>query len=166
MALGDITLLADGAFGATGAIPAQVTSGTTASIKAGELVLKSLGSQFVTVWTAGSAAKPVVATDFLAGLSASTSTETTAAAGVVQVIPLVPGQIFLGNPLVPGSWDTQSEYDALIGDRVLLDCTAGGVQTVIATDGATQGLVIQPLDLTKYPGKVAFSLRAALSYMA
>lgn len=166
MALGDILIKDEGAFGSIGARRFAVASGTTSSIKAGELVLKALGAAAVTVWTASSAAKPVVATDFLAGLSTSTSTETTSAAGTVDVLPIVPGVVYLANPNSATAFDTQAEYDALVGDRVLLDCSAGGVQTILATDGATQGLVIEPLDITKYPGKVAFSLRAALSYAA
>jgi hypothetical protein len=60
----------------------------------------------------------------------------------------------------------QSEYNALVGDRVLLSTTAGGVQTLLASDSATSGLVIEPLDLSKYPGKIAFSIRAGASYLA
>lgn len=164
MSLGDITILDAGAFGTIGSRRFAVASGTTSSIKAGELVLKALGAAAVTVWTAGSAAKPVVATDFVAGLSASTSTETTTAAGTVDVFPIVPGVVYLGNPNVAATWDTQAEYDALVGDRVLLDCSAGGVQTILASDSATSGLVIEPLDIAKYPGKVAFSLRAGTAY--
>ena len=166
MALGDILLYADGAFGAQGSRTMQVASGTTSSINAGELVLKSLGSQYVTAWTANNSAKPVVGTDYVAGLSASTSTETTSAAGVVEIIPLIPGQIFLANPNSAAAWDTQAEYNALVGDRVLLNTTSGGVQTILATDGATNGLVIQDLDITKFPGKVAFACRAGLSFLA
>lgn len=166
MATGDILLFKDPSFGSIGSSPAQVASGTTASINAGELVLKALGSQYVTAWTAGSAAKPVVGTDYVAGLSASASNETSSAAGTVDVIPLVPGQVFLGAPTAPTSWDTQSEYNALVGDRVLLNCSAGGVQTVLATDGSTNGLVVQDLDITKFPGKVAFCIRAGANYLA
>lgn len=164
--LGDIQVLYPGAFGSVGARPFTVASGTTASINAGELVLKALGAAAVTAWTANSAAKPVVGTDFLAGLSTSTSTETTTAAGSVDVLPLVPGVVYLGNPNSAAAFDTQSEYDALVGDRVLLNCSSTGVQTVLATDGATYGLVIEPLNVSLYPGKVAFSLRAGLSYAA
>lgn len=166
MSLGDIQVLEAGAFGEVGGRPHNVNSGTTSSIKAGELVLKALGSAFVTAWTAGSAAKPVVSTDFLAGLATTTSTETTSAKGVVTVQPLIPGVVYLGKPNDSTLWDTQAEYDALVGDRVLLDCSAGGVQTVLSTDGSTNGLVVEPLDIAKYPSKVAFSLRAGLSYLA
>lgn len=166
MAKGDVLLFKDPSFGSIGSSPAQVAAGTTASINAGELVLKALGSAFVTAWTANNAAKPVVGTDYIAGISASDSNETASAAGSVEVIPLVPGQQFLISPTAPTSWDTQAEYDALVGDRVLLNTTAGGVQTILAADGATNGLVVQQLDITKYPGKVAFAIRAGANYLA
>ena len=164
MALGDVKILREGAFGSGAIEKFAVASGTTASIKAGELVLKALGAAAVTVWTANNNAKPVVGTDFLAGLAMSTSTETTTAAGSVDVMRIVPGVVYLIKPLVAATFDTQAEYDALVGDRVLLDCTAAGVQTILASDSATSGLVIEPLDVAKYPGLVAFSLRQALSY--
>ncbi len=166
MALGDVQVLSPGAFGSTGAKKFKVASGTTASIQAGELVLKALGANVVTAWTANTATLPVVGTNFLAGLATTTSTETASAAGEVSVMPIVPGVIYLIAPNNPALFDTQAEYDALVGDRVLLDCSASGVQTILATDGATQGLVIEPLDIAVYPGKVAFSLRQALSYTA
>ena len=60
---------------------------------------------------------------------------------------------------------TQSEYDALVGARVLLDLTAG-VYTILATDGANNGCVVMPLDISKYPNKVAFTFRAGCNYLA
>lgn len=162
---GDILPYNDGAFGAIGSRTHQVASGTTASISAGELVLKTLGNQYVVVWTANNTAKPVVATDFLAGVSTTASNETTTAAGTVSVTPIVPGQVWLAAPTVAATWNTQAKYNALVGARVLLSCTTAGVQTILATDGATNGLVIENLDITQFPGKVAFSLRAGLSYL-
>lgn len=164
MSLGNIQVLNNGAFGEVGARKFTVASGTTSSIKAGELVLKALGAAVVTAWPASTNTKPVVGTDFLAGLSTSTSTETASAAGTVDVMPIVPGVVYLGTPTAPTSWDTQAEYDALVGDRVLLNTSAGSVQTVLAADGATNGLVVEPLNVSLYPGKVAFSLRQGLSY--
>jgi len=166
MAQGDIAMLKEGAFGSMGATRHAVAAGAVGSIKPGELVLKALGNASVAVWTASNTAKPVVGTDFIAGVSASLSTDTAAAAGVVDIIPLAEGQVFLANPDTAATWDTQAKYDALVGRRVLLSTTAGGVQTILATDGATSGLVIQPLDISKYPGKVAFSIRSGANYLA
>ena len=55
--------------------------------------------------------------------------------------------------------------DALVGDRVLIDLTTGSY-TILATDGATNGCVIMPLDISKYPGKVRFAFRNGVSYLA
>ena len=109
--------------------------------------------------------KPVVATDYLAGISTSVSTDTVAAAGYVMVQPLLPGQVWLIAPKVAATWNTQAEYDALIGKRVLIDLTAG-VYTILAADGATSGCVIEYLDVSKHPGKVAFSFRAGVRALA
>ena len=173
MALGDIILHKEGAFGSIGSRKHAVAAGAASSIKAGELVLKIPGDPSVLVWTASNSAKPVVGTDWIAGMSASTSTDTASAAGSVEIIPLVLGQVFLGNPDVPATFGTatngvltQATYDALVGDRVLLKTSVAGVQTILAVDGATSGLVIQPLDITRYPGKVAFSIKPGCDYMA
>lgn len=160
--LGDIQIYDEGAFGYPGDVEYAVASGTTASINAGEPVLKALGAAVVTAATDGT---PVVATDFMAGISATTSTETASAAGTVKVMKLVDGVSYLGNPKDPTLWDTQAEYDALVGDRVVFDLTSG-VFTVEATDGATNGLVVMPLDIKKHPGKVRFAIRAAADYLA
>lgn len=165
MALGDITILKNSVFGSSGDRQYTVVLGAAASIKAGEPVTKALGNATGNVVSAMSTNKPVVATDFIAGIASTTSTDTTLANGTVWVTPLSPDAIYLIAPKVAASWDTQAEYDALVGARVLLDLT-GGVYTILAADGATSGCVVQPLDITKYPGKVAFSFRAGCNFLA
>jgi hypothetical protein len=167
MAIGDIVIFREGAFGAPGARKHAVAAGAVASIKAGELVLKTIGDPSVVVWTASNTAKPVVGTDFIAGLSATTSTDTASAVGSVDIIPNVPGMVYLGNPTVAADWDTQAEYDALVGNQVRLTTSSTGVQTITNdTHGATYGLVIEPLDISVYKGKVAFSIRQGCNYTA
>lgn len=162
MALGDIKILSTVTTNEPGALPYRVTSGTTASINAGEPVLKALGSAFV---TAGADNTPVVGTNYLAGISTTTSNETASAVGTVNVMPLVPGQVFLCKANDTTLIDTQAEYDALVGDRVLFDLTSG-VYTVLLTDGATNGLVVENLDTKLYPNMVAFAIRAGANYLA
>lgn len=162
MALGDIVLSKDGQFGAIGSRRYVVDASATI-IYPGDPVAKALGGTAVTRLATN---KPVVATDFLAGVAASTSTNTAAAAGVVDVTPLVPGQVWLISPAVAATWDTQAEYDALVGARVLLSLSAGGVYTILAADNSSSGCVIEPLDIVKTPGKVAFSFRNGCSYLA
>lgn len=107
---------------------------------------------------------PVVATDFIVGVATTTSTNTAATAGYVEVIPVNSSDVYLISPKVAATWDTQAKYDALVGKRVLIDLTTLKY-TILAADGATSGCVIQPLDISKYPGKVAFSFRAGCSYL-
>jgi hypothetical protein len=172
MALNDITVFDDGTY-IPGSKRYAVKAGRNSAIKAGDFVLKSLGNTagyVATAWTPGGAAstaKPVVATDVMLGLATSTSTETTSAAGVVDVMPIVPGVTYLCAPTVAATWDTQTEYDALVGARVLLNYAATtNVFTVLASDSATSALIVEPLDVTLHPGKVRFSLRQGVSYAA
>ncbi len=160
MATGDITILDQSTMAGIGARKYIVLAGATA-INPGEPVTKALGAVSV---TAMSTNKPVVATDFLAGIAATSSTQTAALDGEVWVNPLVPGVVYLMKPNSAAAWDTQAEYDALVGDRVLIDLTTGSY-TILATDGATSGCVIEALDITKYPGRVAFAFRNGVSYL-
>ena len=164
MAQNDVVLFEDASFGYPGDTVYNVASGTTASIKAGELILATLGGVAVTAWTASNKAKPVVATDYCL-VSATTSTETASAAGTVRAIKFVTGISYLLNPDTASSWNTQAKYDALVGKRLLLSTTAGNVQTILASDSATSGLVVLPMDITTNPGKVRVALRNGLNYL-
>ena len=157
---GDITILDQSVMAGNGAKKYIVLAGATA-ILAGEPVTKALGAASVTQMATN---KPVVATDFLAGIAATNSTQTASLDGEVWVNQIIPGVVYLIAPNSAAAFDTQAEYDALVGDRVLLDLTAG-VFTILATDGATSGCVIEALDIAKYPGKVAFSFRQGVSYL-
>ena len=163
MATGDITLLRNGAFGNCGARLHNVATSST-TIKPGEPVEKVRGSAFVIPATQNF---PLLSgtPDAMVGIATSTSTNTGAADGSVYVLSLVPGQIYLIAPKVAATFDTQAEYDALVGARVLIDLTTG-TYTILAADNADNGCVIEPLDVLKYPGKVAFSVRDAANYLA
>ena len=160
--LGDIQVLKEGAFGAIGSTSFKVAAGTVASINPGEPVAKALGAAVV---ASNATVSQVVGTDFLAGISETTSTETAGSAGSVGVTPIVNGVTYLIAPAVAATWDTQAKYDALVGARVLIQKVAG-VYTILAADGATNGCVVQPLDIFKYPGKVAFSFRSGLNFLS
>lgn len=159
--LGDIKVLRPAQFGDVGSKQFAVAASAT-TIKPGEPVAKALGASVVTPLATN---KPVVGTDYLAGIAMTESTNTAAAAGVVDVMPLVPNVVYIMSPKVAATWDTQAEYDALVGDRVLIDLTAGSY-TILAADSANNGCVIEPLDVKKYPGKVAFSFRNAVNYLS
>ncbi len=158
--LGDIQILAEATFGYSGDQPQQVESGAVATINAGEPVSFDPGQQYVLPAANG---MPIVGTDHLAGIAATTSTDTADLDGKVQVTKITQGVIYLGNPLDPTLWDTQAEYDALVGSRVLFNLT-NGVYTITSTDNAANGLFVENLDVKRYPGKVAFSIRTAVSY--
>lgn len=162
MALGDIQVFSEGSFGYPGDDVYVVNSGSAASIKAGEPVSKALGAPNVTAMATN---KPVVGTDYLAGIASSTSTDTASANGTVAVMKMSTQISYLISPNSTAAWDTQAEYDALVGDRVLIDLTTGSY-TILATDGANNGCVIMPLDISKYPGKVRFAFRGGVNYLA
>lgn len=162
MALGDIIFYAENnGSGSIGDVVAQVQAASTV-INAGEPVARALGQQYATPLANN---KPVVGTDFIMGIASTTSTQTSTADAFVRVNPMTSKIIYLANPKVPATFATQSAYNALVGDRVLLDLTSG-VYTILATDGSTNGCVIEDLDIAKYPGKVAFSFRDACNYLA
>lgn len=130
----------------------HVAGGT---IAVGDIVVRALGAVSVTAAATGT---PVVGTDYVVGIA-----ETAAVSGeTVNVTPIIPGQIYMLPPLTAASWDTQAEYNALVGKRVVFDLTAG-VYTVGHTDSANNGLVVRYIDIKKFPGRVAFSFRDALS---
>ncbi len=161
MAIGDITVYSEGAFGYPGDDVYAVAASATL-IYPGEPVAKALGGAAVTPAATNT---PVVATDFFAGVASSTSTNTASVAGQVYVTKFGYNNTYLISPKVAATWDTQAEYDALVGDRVLLDLTTG-TYTILAVDGATNGCVVMPLDIAKYPGKVRFQFREAVNYLS
>jgi hypothetical protein len=164
MARGDITIYDEGAFGYPGDDYFNVAASATL-INPGEPVTKALGNTSGAVVTPMATNKPVVATDFLAGIATTTSTNTSTAAGSVRVMKITNGVSYLISPNVAATWNTQAKYDALVGARVLLDLTAGAY-TILASDGATSGCVIQELDVIKHPGKVRFTFREGVNYLA
>jgi len=165
MSRNDIRVRFAPVFGEAGSKKYKVAAGADVSIKAGEPVKKVLGN--TTGYVVGLAATnfPVVGTDYMAGIAMTDSTDTASAAGTVEVMPLLPGTVYLIAPKVAATYDTQAEYDALVGARVLLDLTSG-VWTILAADSANNGCVVEPLDIALNPGKVAFSIRNGASYLA
>lgn len=157
----DITVLNSNV--AIGSKECNVAAGAT-TIYPGEPVAKTLGG--VTV-TAAADATPVVGTDYFEGIATDKSTQTATAAGKVSVMPLLPGTIYLIDAKSAADVDTQAEYDALVGKRLVLDLTSGKYTIdTTAGDGATNGCVVQALDIKAFPGKVAFSFRNGVSVLS
>lgn len=151
-----------------------VAPGTTSSINVGEFVIKPLGSgsgKYAQAFTASQSLQPQVGTDYVAGFAMSTSTETTTASGLVEVLYLDPAQIYFGVPATAANFGltqgslSQATYNAQVGKRVLIQ-VSNGVFTVLSTDGVNNGLVVEYTDVTTSNGKVAFSLRGGLAYNA
>lgn len=163
MALGDITVLDQSSITGRGSRRYNVATNATV-INAGEPVARVLGATSVTACATNAGQ---VGTDYIVGIAQTTSTNTTGAngTGVVNVLPLNSSTTYIIKPTVAASWDTQAEYDALVGKRVLIDLTTSSY-TLLATDAVGNGCVVMPLDIAKYPGKVAFAFRAALSDVA
>ncbi len=168
MAQGDIILRENqSTTGGRGSRLYNVAAGTP--IYAGEPVQMALGGASVFPAITNT---PVVATDFYVGIAQTNSTNTASAAGTVSVIPVTANDTWLANPDVLATWDTQAEYDALVGDRVLLKNSVtvtatptSGTYTILASDSSTSGCVIQTLDIFKQPGKVAFAFRNGVNYL-
>lgn len=140
------------------------SSVTAPAINAGEPVAKALASEYVTVLATN---KPVVATDFLAGISTDTSTESGSNDGFVNVTPVDCNVVYMCTANNTALIATQALYNALIGARVLFSKSAAnntGVYTVLLSDSSTSGLVVEYNDVIANPGKVAFSFRTGLSY--
>ena len=163
MARNDVVMYSDGGTAYPGDRKFAVAAGATQIYK-GDPVLKALGTSgnVVTILTDGLPQSS--AADLTAGIAASDSTQTASVAGTVEVTKLDPTVTWLCAPTTAASWDTQAEYDALVGSRVTFQLS-GGVYTVNATDNAAYGLVVEPLDIVAYPGKVRFSIRPAATYL-
>lgn len=149
------------AFGTPGGEVYAVEAGDDA-IAAGDLVLvEALGEDSVILATDNA---PIVGTDYVVGVAASASTQTASVAGAVRVVVLDSDTTILMTPTNPTAWDTQSEYDALVGARVQMTVSAG-VMTIDNTDNSTYGFVVEPLDIKVTPAKVALKMRAAAGYL-
>ena len=171
MASGDLTILEQLSEMGRGGRLYNVAAGT--AILAGEPVQHRVVG--ATVVEPSLTSTPVVGTSGVEGLfvgvATTNSTNTATAAGSVYVLPVTSGATYLVAPAVAASWDTQSEYDALVGKRVLLQnsttvsATAQNVGTysVLASDSAANGCVVMALDISKYPGKVAITFRTRTS---
>lgn len=166
MSIGDFTLLeGSSANGSRGSRTYNVATGAAGYIiNPGEPVTRTVtGATVQRMYGSGTGvAQPVVATDYVVGIAQTTSNQTTTAAGTVDILPTNSGLTFLVSPTDSTAWDTQAEYDALVGFRVLISSDATSY-TVLAADSTTSGLVVMPLNIAKYPGKVAVAFRAALS---
>jgi hypothetical protein len=188
MALGDITMYSkDNGTGYPGDVNyVVVTASTTPTILSGEPVTRAAGAAYPTALASGTGNAsfyPVISTGPVAfqpilGVAASTSNEATSGAvnGSVSVTPIdepitylistLATAQFFGNPAT-----SQITYDQTVGYRTTFSRVGGvgasqlgGTYYINASDASAGGLIVESLDITKYPGKVRFSFRNSLSY--
>lgn len=168
--LGPVKFKSQAVQGYPGDVLQLVQAGAVGTIVAGIPVTKALGQPYVLPAATNT---PVVGTDYMAGISANLSTDTVAADGAVRVCQLMPGTIYLIAPKNPATVfgasyltaPSQTTYNTFVGSRVLFDLTSN-VYSILNTDGSTNGLVIEPVNVNEYPGLVAFSIRQACYYAA
>ena len=165
MATGDIFPFENSQAKMGGALKYKVTAnsvgadGTVSRIRAGEPVTKVAGAAGVLA----AATNGPTTTNRIVGVASQLSNETASVDGTVDVIPAADTQIWLVAPKVAATFNTQSNYNNQVGKRVLLDNTAG-VYTILSADGASNGCVIEWLDISRYPGLVAFSFSPVVDY--
>ena len=162
MSIGDITILEQPVMAGVGAKKFNVAASATLIYPGEPVALNALGDVVVIKFDTNA---PVVATDFVVGIAATQSTNDANNAGVVWVNQMTPGTTYLITPTTAATWNTQAKYDAIVNKRVLIDYTSPAF-TILASDNSTYGCVVMPLDIAKYPGKVAFQFRAGASYLA
>ncbi len=160
MSIGDIVILEQNSLAGRGASTFNVGAGAT-TINPGEPVMYGTGGN-VTVQAAGNNF-PVNSSDYFVGIASTTSTQTSGTAGTVGVYITDSRTIWLIKAKVATSWDTQAEYDALVGKSVLIDLTSGAY-TLLATNAPINGVIVAPLDVNKYPGRVAIQFKANTLY--
>lgn len=171
MSLGDFILRQQFTEMGSGAHGYNVASGT--AILAGEpVMIRAVGNVVVEPMLTNSPTVSVSAgvEGLFVGIAATNSTNTATASGFVDVVPTNSALTYLGNPDVAATWLTQSQYDALVGKRVLIknsvavtSTPTGGAYTVLASDSANNGCTVQALNVFKYPGKVAIAFRTGTS---
>ena len=196
MALGDITYYSkDNGFGYPGDIDYVVATSTVVpQILSGEPVYKAAGAgSFAVALASGTGASyypviaggPVAGTSII-GIAATTSNENTSGNqnGKVSVVAVdIPNTylistlataLFFGlNATGTAGNSGQQVYDSTVGYRTTFNriggvgaSQLGGTYYINASDASAGGLIVEELDIQKFPGKVRFSFRNGLSYRA
>lgn len=171
MASGDLIILEQGQMTGRGGRLYNVAAGT--AIYAGDPVqIRAVGNIVV---EPNLTSTPVVSNSagtegLFVGVATTNSTNTASAAGTVYVMPVNAAITYLANPDTAASWDAQTEYDALVGKRVLLknsvtvsSTPTSGTYTLLASDSALNGCTVQAMNVNEHPGKVAIAFRTGTS---
>jgi hypothetical protein len=166
--LGDIVIYRQASAGGGNGSQVFNVAASATVINAGEPVVMVAGSSTVVQGATNllALASPYVPFSVtgtgLVGVAQTTSTNTASAAGVVEVTPCASNVVYLITANNSANVNTQAKYDALVGSRVLIDLTAGAY-TLLTSDSALNGCIIRPLNVFKFPGKIAFSFVDGIS---
>ena len=166
----DITFFEQGAFGAIGTRRFLAKASGTA-INPGEPVYVSALTAPMYVEALGNNMPDSGISCYLVGIAQGSGTHTSTAGGVVDVFPAIPGVVYSILPKVAATYgltrgsESQITYNSQVGNRVLIDLTAGAY-TLLAADGVTNGCVVEYRDALKADGKVAFTFRQNVMYFA
>jgi hypothetical protein len=159
MAQGDV-ILAEGTVFSTVPTKTYQVAASATIIYAGEPVKMATSEDAVVIKCATT--EPVTTDPVFVGIAAKDSTNTSLAAGTVEVYDPLPGQVYMCAATTLANIDTQAEYDALVNERIAFDLT-GVIFTADENDAsATNGLVIVANDIKKHPGMVAFEIRRSV----
>ncbi len=157
MSIGDLIILEQNSMTGRGGQLFNVAAGATA-INAGEPVMITTRGGITVV--AATNNFPTASSDYFVGIATTNSTQTSGTAGTIGVIPANTGITYLISPKVAASWDTQAEYDALVGKYVQIDLTSGAY-TLLATDSVNNGCIVAAMNVNEHPGKVAVQFRSS-----
>jgi len=135
--------------------PVMMVAGASAVLPNQATNLLTVSSPFVSYGVTGTG---------LLGIAETTSTNTASVAGYVDYVPVDSKTTYLLNLIAASSavGKTQAAYDAVVGRRVLIDLTAG-TYTALTADSALNGAIVQPLDVFKFPNKIAVIFRDGVS---
>lgn len=141
--------------------PFKMQAGTTV-LNPGQPAIASATAPYVIV---APDASPVIGTHIYMGHSVGTSTQTASADGVADLYQPLSGSIQLLPAKVSSLIATQSLYEAYVLKNVLFDLTAGVYTIDPSVQSTTYGLTVMPLDVTIYPGVIAFIVRQSATYL-
>lgn len=165
--LGDIVIYKQSSVQGGRGSQSMTVAASAVLINAGEPVLLVAGASACIPGTGSMTTIPsafvpysVSGTGFL-GVAETTSTNTASLAGSVEVVPANSQTTYLINAQTPSLINTQAKYDALVGARVLITTVSptatGAIYQAQLTDSALNGFTVRPLDIFKFPNKVALS---------
>lgn len=131
MAVNDVTVLSAGGLNLPSAWTFKTEANTTAPAVGEPVKIGGTGGNYVLLLATGD---PEIGTDVVAGIAASTGTQTASADGVCSVLLVSPGMIFRCKAASPANIDTAAKLLAILNDKVAFDLDTG-VFTVDENEG-------------------------------